>query len=80
MEQAVKKVYGFSQEYKDRYWEDMYEKAEYDYISDMEGAKEEGRADRNLEIARNMISKGLSTEMIKELTGLNEKEISDLKV
>ncbi len=38
----------------------------------------EGEAKRNLEIARNMLSKGLKISLISEVTGLTKKEIEDL--
>ena len=40
--------------------------------------KEEGRVEGKIEIARNMLSMGMSIEMIKQLTGLSEEEIKTL--
>ena len=50
------------------------EKAERDYVTNMKGAKKEKK-----KIAKEMLTKGLDSELIKEITKLSEKEIEDLK-
>ena len=40
---------------------------------------ESGRAERNIEIAKKMIKKGMSKEDIQEITGLSEKEIDKIE-
>ena len=63
------------------------EKAERDYVTNMKGAREEGIKEGEKEgarkekkkIAKEMLTKGLDTELIKEITKLSEKEIENLK-
>ena len=45
--------------------------SEYRKLSAIEDAKEEGK----IEVARNMLSKGASVDLIKEYTGLDEYDI-----
>ena len=45
--------------------------SEYRKLSAIEDAKEEGK----IEVARNMLSKGVSVDLIKECTGLDEEDI-----
>ena len=49
-----------------------------DFFNTMDYAKEEGRAEQNLENARNFKALGVSTEIIMKATGLSEKEIENL--
>lgn len=41
-------------------------------------SKEEGREERNIEIAKRMKQEGFSNQQIKKITGLNDEEIGDL--
>jgi predicted transposase YdaD len=41
--------------------------------------KAEGEANRNLEIAKNMLNKGSEIKFIEEVTGLSRKDIEELK-
>ena len=54
------------------------EMAQIDYNSGMKKAKDEGRDERNLEIARNMKADGESIEKIMKYTGLKKEEIENL--
>ena len=49
-----------------------------DFFNTMDYAKEEGRAEQNLENARNFKALGVSTEIIMKATGLTEEEIEQL--
>ena len=49
-----------------------------DFFNTMDYAKEEGRAEQNLENARNFKALGVSTEIIMKATGLSEEEIEKL--
>ena len=49
------------------------------YRLDRRGLIEEGKQERNEEIALNMLGKGLKTSLISEVTGLSENEITKLK-
>lgn len=44
-----------------------------------EKGREEGRNERSIEIARNMLNAGLSNDQISKLTSLTEKEIKSLQ-
>jgi Uncharacterized conserved protein len=44
-----------------------------------EKAVEKGRKEREIEIAKNFLKQGVSTEMIEQCTGLTAKEIEALK-
>lgn len=52
---------------------------EFDVNKYIEVQKEEGKLESKIEIAKNAFKMGLSIEQIKELTGLSEEEISNLK-
>jgi predicted transposase/invertase (TIGR01784 family) len=45
----------------------------------LDGAKIEGRIERNIEIAKNLLKFGLSLTEISEVTGLSVEEIEKLK-
>ena len=59
------------------YW--MHRKMEHDRVSNLNGAREEGeqigRAEEKIEIARNALTRGLSIEMIHDITGLPTETI-----
>jgi predicted transposase/invertase (TIGR01784 family) len=44
-------------------------------LSAIEDAKEEGKEERTLEVARSMLADGMSAEKIKKYTGLDEDDI-----
>lgn len=50
-----------------------------DEKSMIEGAKEEGRDERNKEIAQNALSKGADISFVVEITGLSEEEVIKIK-
>jgi CubicO group peptidase (beta-lactamase class C family) len=56
----------------DEYW--MQRKVEHDRISGLNGAREE----KAIEIARNALTRGLSIEMIHDITGLDMEIIQGL--
>ena len=62
----------------------MREMAQIDYNSGMRKAKEdgivEGKIERNIEIARNMIADGEPIEKIVRYTGLTKESIANLKI
>ena len=53
-------------------------KFQTDYGSDMATARDNGRAERSLEIARIMLSAGEPMEKIMSYTGLTKQEITQL--
>ena len=67
------------------------EKAERDYITNMSGARKaglemgreegrkEGEKEKTIEIAKEMLSKGIEIELIKEITKLTEEELENIK-
>ena len=59
------------------------EKAERDYITNMSGAREEGIEEgekkKTIEIAKEMLAKGIKIELIKEITKLSEEELENIK-
>jgi predicted transposase/invertase (TIGR01784 family) len=54
-------------------------KAEHDLISGLNHAREEGREERNIAIARNALAKGLPIDMIHDITGLDLDTIEGLR-
>jgi len=42
-------------------------------------ARKEGAQDRNIEIARNLLKKGLPLDIISETTGLSRSEVESLQ-
>ena len=67
------------------------DKAERDYISNMSGARKaglelgreegikEGEKKKTIEIAKEMLAKGIEIELIKEITKLSEEELENIK-
>ena len=67
------------------------EKAERDYITNMSGARKaglemgreegrkEGEKEKTIEIAKEMLAKGIEIELIKEITKLTEEELENIK-
>lgn len=55
------------------------EKAWKDRQAEIKAAKEEGRDEQKIEIARNLLNMCISVEQIEKATGLSRKEIEDLK-
>ena len=52
---------------------------ERDTYNQIEYAREEGRGEERLKIAMNLICAGASCEIITQVTGLSEEEVSRLK-
>ena len=57
---------------------DTYNQIEYARETGREEGREEGAKQKSFDIAKRMLEKGIETETISELTGLKEKEISEL--
>ena len=55
------------------------ERALHDYVSDIEGAREEGGFAKATEIARKMLGKGSQVEDIADITGFSIEEIQKLQ-
>jgi predicted transposase/invertase (TIGR01784 family) len=71
---------------QDREIMDIYErrqKAQWDYASAMSGAErrgiERGKNERNTEVARNALAKGIPAEVICEITGLDLETVTALQ-
>lgn len=56
------------------------EMAQIDYNSGMKKAKDEGRDERNLEIAQNALRMNMSVDDIMKLTGLSRQQIEGIKI
>ena len=57
---------------------DTYNQIEYARETGREEGREEGAKRNSCDIAKRMLEKGIAIETISELTGLTEKEISEL--
>ena len=57
---------------------DTYNQIEYARETGREEGREEGAKRNSCDIAKRMLEKGIDVETISELTGLTEKEISEL--
>jgi len=80
MDTAIKAAYesfGFATQKEFDVWDlnRRREKAQWDMVSRLSGAREE----KALEIARNALTKGLSSEMIHDITGLDIETINGLQ-
>lgn len=56
------------------------EMAQIDYNSGMKKAKDEGRDERNLEIAQNAKRMNMPVDDIMKLTGLSRQQIEGIKI
>ena len=56
------------------------EMAQIDYNSDMKKAKDEGRAEEKIKVARNALKMNMSVDDISKLTGLSRQQIEDIKI
>lgn len=62
-----------------KYWEYLNRQAAIlDYNSGIEGAREEGREEGIISVAKNMINSGMSFEDIKKFTNLSVEKIQEL--
>ena len=57
---------------------DTYNQIEYARETGREEGREEGAKQKSFDIAKRMLEKGIDIGTISELTGLTEKEISEL--
>ena len=55
------------------------ENAQYRFANLCRAAQEEGRRLARVEVARNMLKRGLSVDLIKQATSLTDKEIETLR-
>jgi len=55
------------------YW--SIRKAEHDRISNLNGARREGREEKAIEIARNALAEGATPEFVQKITGLDMETI-----
>lgn len=74
-EPALRKAMTTVQDREARMLYEMRQKALRDRLCMIEGSKEEGR----VEVAKNMLIKGMDAGLIAELTGLTLEEIEDLR-
>ena len=58
---------------------ELRDKAIRDEKTNLRGAKEEGRKEEKIKIARKLIEQDVNTEIILSATGLSQKEIEELK-
>ncbi len=80
MADAVKELGYWTKEQKDRYWDDMYKKAELDYISNINGARREGKQEGiAIGEVRGLLMADVPNAKIIELTGATEEEILEIK-
>lgn len=56
------------------------EKNYLDFTASLETSFKEGKIERDIEIAKNMIKKGFENETIAEVTGLSIEQIEALRV
>lgn len=56
------------------------EMAQIDYNSGMKKAKNEGRTEEKIKVARNALKMNMSVDDISKLTGLSRQQIEDIKI
>ena len=61
-----------------RLYEDR-ERALHDYVSDLEGAREEGSQARAIQIARNLLNQNLNVKDVSDVTGLTIEEVEAIQ-
>jgi predicted transposase/invertase (TIGR01784 family) len=64
------------EEAREEYW--MRRRMELDRVSGLNGAREEGREEKTLEITRNALAKGATPEFVRDITGLDMETIQSL--
>jgi len=57
---------------------DLRQKAIYDEVTRIEGARDEGKKEGKIEVAKNMLKKGLDIAFVAEVSGLPESEVLEL--
>lgn len=78
VEAAYDQYLKFNQDERLRALDEAHQRFLHDMATDIEEAHDKGRAERNIEIARNMKSEGCNVEFITKMTGLSQKEIAQL--
>ena len=56
------------------------EMVQIDYDSGMRKAKDEGRTEEKIKVARNALKMNMSVDDISKLTGLSRQQIEDIKI
>lgn len=56
------------------------EMAQIDYNSGMKKAKDEGKTEEKIKVARNALKMNMSVDDISKLTGLSRQQIEDIKI
>ena len=91
LDEAIEKLEYMSKNDKERHIIDSFKDYERDYYNDTKTSKEEGlkegldkglkegEKNKSIEIAKNMLKKGLDIKLISELSGLSVEEINKLK-
>lgn len=75
LEKAMTTLEYLSQDAEARRQYEMRQKALHDEASMLEGAREEGK----IEVAKNMLAKGIDEATILEVTGLHHDQLEKLK-
>ena len=82
-EPAIKKALTaeeiFLKQDQERYLYEMREKALWDEVSQLSGAREKKKKKKAVEIAARLLQRGLTVEEIAEMTGLTEREVNKLQ-
>lgn len=58
---------------------ELREKQIRDELTRMEGAKEEGEYQKAMDIAKQLLDRGMSADEIAEVTGLSQEDIKNVK-
>lgn len=66
-------------ELKEKYIRDEQASLEYAKDEGYKTGKEEGRNERNLEVAKNLLKQNITIDIISKATGLTQEEIEKLK-
>jgi predicted transposase/invertase (TIGR01784 family) len=78
VQQAYGQYQQFNRDEKMRALDEAHQRFLNDQASDLAEARDSGRDERNIEIARNMKNKGFDVDVISEMTGLSATEIEFL--
>ena len=79
MNQAINAYYTITASSEFREIERLREKARHDEAQALYHARQEGISERNIEIARNALRRGLSVDDVVDITGLTHEEVECLR-
>ena len=79
MNQAINAYYTITASSEFREIERLREKARHDEAQALYHARQEGISERNIEIARNALRRGLSVDDVVDITGLTHEEVEGLR-